>query len=599
MSIVKLKKITLCGLFGEKSATLAGLQQLGLLHLIPCGRGVGQAGPGFAQSKWAHQAMQALNYLAQCPHKRHQMAAADDFDMARLVRDILKLKHQVRQLTDSRDALVKRIKEVRPWGDFSLPEDNLQGLRFWFYRVPKHAMNKLPGTGRAWQVVHKDNLFDYVVVISEQEPAASEMPVARTHVGAISLSQLKKELNDTNLALEDLQAERESLTRWMGLLAANLNQAYDEADLRNAHALCLDRDGVFVLQAWVAASDLPVIQQFAGQRNLALLSADARPKDAPPTLLANPPQLSGGQDLVNFYQTPNYFDWDPSPVVFFSFALFFAMIVSDAGYGAFFGLVLAAQWRALGRSQLGRRLRALALIVVLATIVWGVLAGSYFGYTPTPDDGIFAQVRILDMNNFDLMMRVSVVVGVSHLALANAIRAYQRRHSVQAWSDIGWLLLAWSGYVAISMPSTPLEQPAYGVMAAGGLLVLLCSGTRPLRRPQDWLWRLLEGLKKLAEITNLFGNVLSYLRLFALGMAGASLAFTFNQLAMQAYQDMPGVGVLFSLIILLIGHALNILLCLMSGVVHGLRLNFIEFYNWSVSDEGYPFKAFAKKGAEL
>jgi len=119
-----------------------------------------------------------------------------------------------------------------------------------------------------------------------------------------------------------------------------------------------------------------------------------------------------------------------------------------------------------------------------------------------------------------------------------------------------------------------------------------------LHRPVDWLWRLLEGLKKLAEITNLFGNVLSYLRLFALGVAGASLALTFNQLAMQAYQAVPGVGVLFALVIFLMGHALNIVLCLMSGVVHGLRLNFIEFYHWSVSDEGYPFKAFAKKGAE-
>jgi len=598
MPIVKLNKITLCGLLEEKSAALAGLQQMGLLHLIPCGRGVGQPEAEFAQSKLAHRATQALKFLAQCPNKRHQMAEADAFDMDCLVNKILDIKQRIRQLSDSRDALRKRIEEVGPWGNFFLPEESLRGLKFWFYRVPKQSMNKLPGAGFVWQVVYKDNLFDYVVVIAEQEPAASKMPVARTHTGAIPLAQLKKELNDTNLALEDLQAERESLTRWMGLLAANLNKAHDEAELRHAHALCLDRDGVFVLQAWVAASDLPVIRQFAGPRNLALLSADARPEDAPPTLLSAPRYLSGGQDLVNFYQTPGYFDWDPSLVVFFSFALFFAMIVSDAGYGAFFGLLLAVKWRALGRSQKGLRLRTLALLVVLSTLVWGVLAGSYFGYTPKPEDGVFAQIRIFDINDFDLMMRVSIVVGVSHLALAIAIKAYQRRHKVQAWSDIGWMLLVGSGYVAFSMPSTPLEKPAYGVMAAGGLLVLLCSGEQPLKRPADWLWRLLEGLKQLAGITNLFGNVLSYLRLFALGMAGASLALTFNQLAMQAYQAMPGVGVLFGILILLFGHALNILLCLMSGVVHGLRLNFIEFYNWSVSDEGYPFKAFAQKGEE-
>jgi len=99
----------------------------------------------------------------------------------------------------------------------------------------------------------------------------------------------------------------------------------------------------------------------------------------------------------------------------------------------------------------------------------------------------------------------------------------------------------------------------------------------------------------LTSITKIFGDVLSYMRLFALGLASASLAITFNQLAMQVYHAMPGLGLLFSILILILGHTLNILLGIMSGVVHGLRLNFIEFYNWSVSDEGYPFKAFARK----
>jgi len=67
---------------------------------------------------------------------------------------------------------------------------------------------------------------------------------------------------------------------------------------------------------------------------------------------------------------------------------------------------------------------------------------------------------------------------------------------------------------------------------------------------------------------------------------------------LQVYHALPGVGLFFSLLILLLGHSLNIMLCIMSGVVHGLRLNFIEFFNWSVSDEGYPFKAFAKRGAD-
>jgi V/A-type H+/Na+-transporting ATPase subunit I len=96
-------------------------------------------------------------------------------------------------------------------------------------------------------------------------------------------------------------------------------------------------------------------------------------------------------------------------------------------------------------------------------------------------------------------------------------------------------------------------------------------------------------------VTKLFGDVLSYMRLFALGLASASLAATFNGLATKIAGGMPGVGVLLAILVLLFGHAINIALGILSGVVHGLRLNYIEFFGWALSEEGYPFKAFARR----
>jgi V/A-type H+-transporting ATPase subunit I len=126
-------------------------------------------------------------------------------------------------------------------------------------------------------------------------------------------------------------------------------------------------------------------------------------------------------------------------------------------------------------------------------------------------------------------------------------------------------------------------------------VVFVFSSDRPVQKPLDWLWWVLDGLKGLSGITGIFGDVLSYMRLFALGLASASLALTFNQLAGQVAAAVPGIGFFFSLLILLVGHGLNVLLSLMSGVVHGLRLNFIEFFKWGMSEEGYPFRAFAKQ----
>lgn len=98
----------------------------------------------------------------------------------------------------------------------------------------------------------------------------------------------------------------------------------------------------------------------------------------------------------------------------------------------------------------------------------------------------------------------------------------------------------------------------------------------------------------MTRLTNAFGDVLSYLRLFALGLASASLALAFNDLSTQA-GNVRGFGKLLAFLILIVGHGMNFVLSIMSGVVHGLRLNMIEFFNWGLSEEGHPFRAFAKR----
>ena len=107
---------------------------------------------------------------------------------------------------------------------------------------------------------------------------------------------------------------------------------------------------------------------------LAIVCEEPKVTDKPPTLFKNPEPLAGGEDLVNFYQTPGYFAWDPSGVIFFSFAVFFAMILSDAGYAGIFALLLGIKWRSLGKSKKGLHLRMLAITTIGFSLVWGVLA---------------------------------------------------------------------------------------------------------------------------------------------------------------------------------------------------------------------------------
>ena len=133
----------------------------------------------------------------------------------------------------------------------------------------------------------------------------------------------------------------------------------------------------------------------------------------------------------------------------------------------------------------------------------------------------------------------------------------------------------------------------------GFVLVFLFSSTRPLTsvRPRDLLLRGFDGVFGLTGVTKAFGDALSYLRLFALGLASAQLAMLFNQMAHDATQ-VQGVGILLGLLVFLLGHTLNFVLAVVGGVVHGLRLNCIEFFSWSLTEEGQPFKAFEMKANE-
>jgi V/A-type H+/Na+-transporting ATPase subunit I len=599
MSIARLRKLTLAGLLREKTQVLEQLQALGCVHLVSLAGSPRE--PEESPPEHAVTARRALRYLADTPNKRRQVRSTRGFDMDGTVARVLESQQRLRAVTDRRDALAVRIRDLEPWGDFRFPPaDALGGCMLWFYIVPERQMQLLASLTMPWQVVHKDNRQSWVAVIDPEEPPRDALPVPRTHTGAVSLSDLTRQLEETELELEDAEAERLSLTRWIYLMSRSLDRAEDRAVLRHAEAQTLDEESLFLVQGWVAEAAVAQVTAFAGGRGLAVLLEDPEPADRPPTLLDNPGPLAAGEDLVGFYQMPAYGSWDPSQVLFFSFAAFFAMILADAGYAAVLGLLLAAYWKQLNQTDVGRRLRTLGAVLVGGALVYGVLVGSYFGVAPPPEN-LLARFKLLDVNDFDAMMKLSVAVGVLHLVLANLQQAVLKRGRTTAWSHVGWIgvmlggFMLWLGGADGAMRG--LDAAGRWLLGVGLGVVFVFTSERPVRDARSAVLWVLDGLQGLTNITKIFGDVLSYLRLFALGLASASLALTFNDLARQVAEQVPGLGLLFALLILLVGHVLNLLLSVMSGVVHGLRLNFIEFYNWALLGEGYPFRPFRKKEA--
>jgi V/A-type H+-transporting ATPase subunit I len=597
LAIERLKRISLVGTGRDKHAVLDRLQALGCAHLMPLAPPPDE--PEKRPPEHAEDARKALRYLLDEPEKRRQVHSEDGFDIAATVQQVLDNKDRLRAALDLRDALAQRARDLADWGDFTLPPaEDLGGRKLWFYRVPLRHVAALDDLELPWEIVRRDNRQAFVVVIAAEEPTRDALPVPRDHTGALSLSEVEQRLEAAELALEDRQAERRALTRWIYLLTKHFARAEDQAVLRHAQSQTLDTDGLFAVQGWVGVSQLPAVEALAQEQGLALLVEDPAPGDAPPTLLTNPENLGAGEDLVHFYQMPAYDSFDPSRVLFFSFAIFFAMILSDAGYAALLGLGLLLFWGKLGSSPGGRRFRVLGSAIAGMSFAWGVAVGSYFGFTPPPES-LPGRLDVLDLNDFQTMMRLSVGIGVLHLVLANLVRIGNLWPRFQALAPLGWSLVAVGGFtlwLAVSAPEPAAlgETAGYGGIALGLALVFFATSARPMTGLGSVLMRGLDGLLALTQVTKIFGDTLSYLRLFALGLASASLALTFNDLARQVGAQVPGLGLLLQILLLLIGHGLNMALGLVSGVVHGLRLNYIEFYNWALSGEGYPFRPFKK-----
>jgi V/A-type H+/Na+-transporting ATPase subunit I len=616
MAIVKLQKVTFYGLASQRDATVDGLQRLGCLHLIDLpGNGAGSP----LDDAERHAVHDGIKYLQACPIQNTNQLSKylPGKDCMTIAHEAMANQQRREELSDEKDHLERAIELMEPWGEFRLPDTtkDTRGLLFWFYQVPHHRMDEIRQSNWTWQLINQDRESNYILVIHPTEPNLS---LPRISLDRRPLSELRHRLEVVSEELEKLHWERVTMTRNLTLLQRDLDAADDQIAREDAIQRMAQDEKVFALQAWTPQSTIAALQDFANRNHLAMTVSPPNRDELPPTLLSNPRAVSGAEGVVTFYITPAYKAWDPTWIMYASFTFFFAVIMSDAAYGLLLGVLLLFFWKKLGTSEKQRQLRMLLVAIVTVTILYGVAAGSYFGLTPKALERFQLKLDGQPLTaNKEAMMILALGIGVLHLTLANLITAWRNLGHSQALSSVGWALGFLGGFVAGCFldPAYPvpvwlerlgdqpmdtlqpqLKQLGITGMVVGLIMVFLFSSSRPFFsvRPSDWGWRLIDGVLGLTNVSKAFGDTLSYLRLFALGLASAQLAMTFNDLAMGV-KDTPGLGFLLALLILLIGHGVNIVLGIMSGVVHGLRLNCIEFFNWSLTEEGYPFRAFSKK----
>lgn len=592
MTIAPMVRVTLCGLAHEKTRILEDLQALGALHLIPL-RAPGPLTPDDPVAR--RRADTAFRHLQDAPEKLTPWPLAKPFAEDTVIAETIENRLTLRRLTDRCHALDQLIDALEPWGEFRLPEPaELRGEQLWLYALPRKDRPALDQLDLPWAIVGRTETTLQVAVVAKEPPPRDLLPVPRLEAGDATLSELRVERADLVIAVEMAERARADLTRWRLALGARLAAAEDADDRREAADQTLDDDLVFAVQGWAPADSASALRRLAEQAGLALVAEPPARDDMPPTLLrAEGDRKAMGSDLTSFYMSPGYRSWDPSIIVFTSFAIFFAMILADAGYALLIGALTAVYWRRLGATASAKRFRALLVALGSASLVYGVAAGSYFGFA-FPAGSWPARLVIFDVTDFELMMRISVLVGALHITIALTAVAWLHRARGKGLAALGWIAVIVGG-LAFWLAESPTMGQAAPLLIAGGLAAVFAGGLTAQPVGAALATRLGGAVLRLTGVTKLFGDLLSYLRLFALGLASASLAGTFNQLATDIFYNQPGIGVLLAIFVLLFGHAINIAIGLMSGVVHGLRLNYIEFFGWGLPEEGYPYRAFAKR----
>jgi len=609
MSIVSLKKVTLVGIAQEKEQIATDLQtKLGCMHVAT----LSQAKKEKALEKFSliNDNKKAIRYLHTAEKKDELIWDREHFDKDQILAEIKQNQDDIKRLAQERKELLKQVEIASHWGEFTFPsKEELEGYQLWFYRVAHGVVDKIH-EGIIWEAVYEDDAGYYVVVLSKDEPCTHTMPVKRTDLGEKPLAELRAELANIENQIEEQHNKHTELTKWEAMLNIDIAVIEDADDMSKAIRESLILEDIFALQGWVIKEDVVKVEKFAEEKGLVFMVEEPTWRDNPPTLLKNNDKLSVGEDLVSFYQTPNYKEWDPSITVLFSFAFFFAMIMADAGYGLVIGLIMAWKWKAMGGSAIGKRLRMLGVVLSASCMAYGAVVGSYFG--AMPDLAMFKAMKLLEPMNKEAMIMLAILTGMSHIAFANLMAA--KAHGFNRLSSLGllgWVVFIIGGcglYIGIS-EDIGLGIDLFGIsayqkqfMMVGGLglgMILFFTSTRPFNSVGNILMRIFDGIVGLTGLSKVFGDILSYLRLFALGLSSAMLASTFNDLAGSAMDGVPVVGVVIAVVVLVAGHSISFVLGIMGGLVHGLRLSLLEFFGWSLKDEGRQFKPFMSKESLL
>jgi V/A-type H+-transporting ATPase subunit I len=500
-----------------------------------------------------------------CPGKEKMpQKTVSDWKLAG--RHIIDLDKRLDQLREYSHSLKNKMSDWEKWGDFDPAQiTDLADKHIYirFFEIPENEIKALPEGFIVKKISARGGIANCVIVSRQR----SEIPWKEISPPKVSLSAMRSRLAQDkdveNILIQDLRKHQDhcdEILRQKKILEKELEFQKTLQGMAGSGALVY-------LAGYAPVDAVTKLQDSARAYSWGISIQDPSEEDQAPTLLRPPKWVSVIRPLLGFLGiTPGYRELDVSWTFLIFFSIFFGILIGDAGYGlAYLLLTHFVLRRKLGRKNASTT--KLLYILSSCAVAWGILSGSFFGQEWLLNSGIKGIAPAL--NDAKFFQALCFFLGAVHLSIAHGWRTILKLPSMPAFADLGWLLIVWAAFflartLILSDPFPWFGKPL--LFSGIGLVVFFTNPQRNILKTVG------EGLGTIAlSLVNSFTDVVSYIRLFAVGMAGVAIADATNTMAASSGNVVAAVAIVS------IGHALNLVMGPMSVLVHGVRLNILEF----------------------
>lgn len=627
------RKFLFLGLEQDKESFFKDAQSEGIIHFIDPNQSGHREVPQEIQHLTA--AMKILRGLP--THEQEENFL--NLDVDQIVERILFLHEKREKLAEDMRVMNLEISRITPFGDFSFDDigyiEQKGNCKIQFFCARPNLFEEIPEPDNILFIANENGL-DYYAAVNDH-PVSYERMIEMKFEH--SLGYLRQKDRELHQEFRKVEHELKPNAKYNDFLHHALIEKLNQYHLFNAqtyvqHAM---DEKLFAVEGWVPENKIDLLKTIIGDKNIYSEEIAIEPTDVIPTYLENRGLGRLGEDLVHIYDTPSSTDKDPSTWVLGAFALFFAFIIGDAGYGLIYlTLALFLRYKFPNAKGAGKRFLDLFTVLCVGCVIWGTLMTSFFGmeigmdnplrkfslvqwlaekkmaYHILHNDSVakewvakFPELKsVTDPHTFvsftpggatgplilnrltdNIMFEIALFVGVLHLILSLL------RYTFRNWHNIGWVAFLVGAYLYFPfyLKTPSILNYVGGIdLERGGAFGfdLMFAGIGIA-----WVLAIIKhgwaGVFEVMVLIQIFADTLSYLRLYALGLAGAIVASTINEIA-------SGMPLIIGILLILVSHAINIVLSTMSGVIHGLRLNFLEWYHYSFEGGGRQFKPLKK-----